>query len=191
MSNAYLHLIESNKIPLAGLFALTSFIYLTKKLYFNGGNFHDKTTKLNGKTVIITGSNTGIGKETALDLAKRGARVILACRDTQKANQAANEIRKKSGNGNVLVEQLDLASLESVRNFSAKINRQEERIDILINNAGIMACPKWKTKDGFEMQFGVNHIGHFLLTNLLLDKIKSSGPSRIVNVSSRAHESKI
>ena len=131
----------------------------------------------------------GIGKETALDLAKRGARVILACRDLSKAIEAADFIRKQTGNGNVFVEILDLASLESVRQFSKKINKQEERIDILVNNAGIMACPKWNTKDGFEMQFGTNHLGHFLLTNLLLDKIKESGTARIVNVSSLAYES--
>ena len=82
---------------------------------------------------------------------------------------------------------MDLASLDSVRNFAKRINEKEDRIDLLINNAGIMACPKWKTKDGFEMQFGVNHLGHFLLTNLLLDKIKNTKSSRIVNVSSRAY----
>ena len=86
--------------------------------------------------MIITGANTGIGKETALDLAKRGARVILACRDIKKAQEAAEEIRKLSGNGNIVVEKLDLASLESVRSFAEKINKQEERINILINNAG-------------------------------------------------------
>jgi len=84
-----------------------------------------------------------------------------------------------------------LSSFESIQQFSKKINRQEERIDILLNNAGIMACPQWKTKDGFEMQFGTNHLGHFLLTNLLIDKIKQTGSARIVNVSSLAYESKI
>ncbi|XP_066504473.1 retinol dehydrogenase 13 isoform X4 [Hoplias malabaricus] len=152
-----------------------------------GGVCHS-TTHLDGKTVLITGANTGIGKETALDMAKRGARVILACRDLDKAHAAAEEIRKKSGNGNVTVKKLDLASLRSVRNFAREIQEKEDRLDILINNAGIMMCPKWKTEDGFEMQFGVNHLGHFLLTNLLLDQLKRSTPSRIVNVSSRAHE---
>ena len=183
--------IELNKVPLVGLAALTSFFYFTKRFYFDGGSFNDKKTTLNGKTVIITGANTGIGKETAIDLAKRGARVILACRDLIRANEAAGEIRRVTGNGNVFVEILDLASFDSIRKFASKILAQEERIDILINNAGIMYCPKWKTKEGFEMQFGVNHLGHFLLTNLLLEKIKKSAPSRIVNVSSRAHESKI
>ncbi|KAI8511302.1 hypothetical protein Bbelb_104020 [Branchiostoma belcheri] len=145
--------------------------------------------KLDGKTVIITGSNTGIGKVTAKDMARRGARVIMACRDLTRAEAAASEIRQETGNENVVVEKLDLASLASVREFATKINEQEGQLDILINNAGIMFCPQWKTADGFEMQFGTNHLGHFLLTNLLLDKIKASAPSRIVVVASLAHES--
>ncbi|XP_061670486.1 retinol dehydrogenase 13 [Syngnathoides biaculeatus] len=144
--------------------------------------------RLDGKTVLITGANTGIGKETALNLAQRGARVILACRDLTKASVAADYIRRKSGNSNVVVMKLDLASLESVRELANKVRIGEERLNILINNAGIMMCPKWKTDDDFEMQFGVNHLGHFLLTNLLLDLLKKSAPSRIVIVSSVAHE---
>ncbi|XP_053722798.1 retinol dehydrogenase 13 [Synchiropus splendidus] len=143
--------------------------------------------RLEGKTVLITGANTGIGKETALDMARRGARVILACRDMTRARVAADEIRQRSGNGNVVVKQLDLASLQSVRDLARDMERSEERLDILINNAGIMMCPKWQTKDGFEMQFGVNHLGHFLLTHCLLDLLKKSAPSRIVIVSSLGH----
>jgi retinol dehydrogenase-12 len=127
------------------------FIYVTKYYYFAGGRCKSKV-RLDGKTVIVTGANTGIGYETAIDLAKRGARVILACRDTKKAVKAADEIRQKSGNGNVITEHLDLASLESVKKFATKMNEQEERIDILINNAGIMACPYWKTSDGLEVK---------------------------------------
>lgn len=178
---------QENRLSTICITSVLSFIYLTKKFYFTGGKCYSKA-RLDGQTVIITGANTGIGKETALDMAKRGARVVLACRDLSKANTTAEQIRKQTGNGNVVVERLDLASLESVRDFCQKINNQENRIDILINNAGIMMCPKWKTKDEFEMQFGTNHLGHFLLTNLLLDKIKKSAPSRIVNVSSLAHE---
>ncbi|KAM7396698.1 hypothetical protein PAMP_019721 [Pampus punctatissimus] len=148
---------------------------------------HSKA-RLDGKTILITGSNTGIGKETAVDLAKRGARVILACRDMDRANKAAEEVRKMSQNDNVIVKKLDLASLQSVRQLAKEIQESEERLDILINNAGVMCCPKWQTEDGFEMQFGVNHLGHFLLTNCLLDLLKKSSPSRIVNVSSLAHE---
>ena len=178
---------ESNRVALLGAGALASFVYLTRRFYFDGPWCNDRTTKLNGKTVIITGANTGIGKETALDLAGRGARVILACRDMPKAEEAAKYIRSQTGNGNVHVDKLDLSSFDSIRQFCAKINEREDRIDILINNAGIMMCPKWTTKDGFEMQFGTNHLGHFLLTNLLLDKIRKSGAARIINVSSRAY----
>lgn len=143
--------------------------------------------KLDGKTVLITGANTGIGKETARDLAKRGARIIIACRDLEKAETAAKEISAESGNENIIVKKLDLADTKSVRAFSEQINKEERQINILINNAGIMMCPYSKTADGFEMQFGVNHLGHFLLTHLLLDLIKRSVPARIVNVSSKAH----
>lgn len=143
--------------------------------------------KLDGKTVIVTGANTGIGKETAVDLAGRGARVILACRNVPKAQQVAEEILKKTGSSKVIVKELDLASLKSVRNFARDINETEDRLDILINNAGVMRCPYWKTEDGFEMQFGVNHLGHFLLTNLLLGLLQRSQPSRVINVSSLAH----
>ncbi|KAM6979552.1 retinol dehydrogenase 13 [Aplochiton taeniatus] len=159
----------------------------TLRRWLAGGVCRSKA-KLVGKTVLITGANTGIGKQTALDMACRGARVILACRDMTRANNAAEEIRQRSGNGNVVVKKLDLASLQSVRDVAKDILDTEDRLDILINNAGIMMCPKWKTEDGFEMQFGVNHLGHFLLTNCLLDLLKKSTPSRIVNVSSLAHE---
>ncbi|XP_038073445.1 retinol dehydrogenase 12-like [Patiria miniata] len=161
-------------------------MYLLSK-YSEGGWCYSKA-RLDGKTVLITGANTGIGKETARDLARRGARVILACRDLAKAEAAMTDIREDTGNSNLAVVKLDLASLASVRECAEKIKREESRLDILINNAGIMMCPEWQTEDGFEMQFGVNHLGHFLLTNLLLDLIKSSTPARIVNVSSLAHE---
>uniref|UniRef100_A0A672HU82 Retinol dehydrogenase 13-like n=1 Tax=Salarias fasciatus TaxID=181472 RepID=A0A672HU82_SALFA len=157
------------------------------KKWMAGGVCRSKA-RLDGKTVLITGGNTGIGKETAVDLARRGARVILACRDMDRANKAAEDVKKRSGNDNVIVKMLDLASLQSVREMAKDILASEERLDVLINNAGIMSCPQWKTEDGFEMQFGVNHLGHFLLTNCLLDLLKKSAPSRIVNVSSLAHE---
>lgn len=157
------------------------------KKWMAGGVCRSKA-QLDGKTVLITGANTGIGKETAVDLARRGARVILACRDMDRANKAAEDVKKQSGNDNVVVKKVDLASLQSVRQLAKDVLATEERLDILINNAGIMSCPKWQTEDGFEMQFGVNHLGHFLLTNCLLDLLKKSSPSRIVNVSSLAHE---
>ncbi|XP_043933846.1 retinol dehydrogenase 13-like isoform X2 [Protopterus annectens] len=155
--------------------------------WFAGGVCKNKA-RLDGKTVIVTGANVGIGRETAKDLAKRGARVILACRNLEQAAKAADEIRKESGNGNVTTKHLDLSSLASVRRFAKDVQESESALHILINNAGIMMCPKWKTEDGFEIQFGVNHLGHFLLTNLLLDLLKKSAPSRIINVSSLAHE---
>ncbi|XP_019627807.1 PREDICTED: retinol dehydrogenase 12-like [Branchiostoma belcheri] len=145
--------------------------------------------RLNGKTAIVTGANTGIGKATALELADRGARVILACRNMAKAKKAASDIRQATGNGNVVAWKLDLASLTSVRAFAGHINTEEERLDILVNNAGVMWCPQQQTEDGFELQFGVNHLGHFLLTNLLLDKLKASAPSRVVTVSAVGHKS--
>ena len=144
---------------------------------------------MTGKTVVITGANTGIGRETALDLAKRKAKVILACRDPEKGEKAASAIIKESGNTNVVFRQLDLASLESVRHFALRVLDEEPSVDVLINNAGVMQCPYWKTTDGYEMQFGVNHLGHFLLTNLLLDRLMQAPAARIVVVSSRLHES--
>ncbi|KAM4601245.1 retinol dehydrogenase 13 [Polymixia lowei] len=111
----------------------------------------------------------------------------MACRDLARAERAAEEIRRWTGNGNVVIRHLDLASLYSVRQFAKEFLASEERLDILINNAGVMMCPKWLTEDGFETQMAVNHLGHFLLTNLLLPKLKSSAPSRVVNVSSIAH----
>ncbi|XP_031704443.1 retinol dehydrogenase 13 [Anarrhichthys ocellatus] len=180
------HFLESHATGLAVAFVAGAGI-LALRRWLAGGVCRSKV-RLDGKTVLITGANTGIGKETALDMAKRGARVILACRDITRACIAADEIRQQSGNGNVVVKKLDLTSMRSVRDLARDVRENEQRLDILINNAGVMMCPKWKTEDGFEMQFGVNHLGHFLLTNCLLDLLKKSTPSRIVIVSSLAHE---
>ena len=143
--------------------------------------------KLDGKTVIITGANTGIGLETAVDLAKRNARVILACRSVERGESAVVEVKERSGSDNVLFVQLDLASLDSVRKFATKILEEEPRIDILINNAGVFNNAYTKSADGFELTFAINHLGHFLLTSLLLDRIKEAPSARIVNVSSRTY----
>ena len=146
--------------------------------------------KLEGKTVLVTGANTGIGKETVLDLARRGARVIMACRNLHKADAALMEIVQKSGNKNIVAKRLDLASLKSVREFAEDVNKNEARLDVLINNAGLFFMNDktlTRTEDGFETHMGVNHLGHFLLTNLLLDLLKKSAPSRIVVVSSVTH----
>lgn len=154
-----------------------------------GGQFKKDDIRIDGKVVIVTGANTGIGRETALDLAKRGAKVYLACRDLTKAEATKVDIVQQAGNENVFVMKLDLTSLESVRQFVTDFKKCETRLHILINNAGVMAIDgRQMTKDGLEMQIGTNHFGHFLLTILLLDTLKESAPARIINVSSGAHK---
>uniref|UniRef100_A0A3Q1HU31 Dehydrogenase/reductase (SDR family) member 13a, duplicate 3 n=1 Tax=Acanthochromis polyacanthus TaxID=80966 RepID=A0A3Q1HU31_9TELE len=137
-----------------------------------------------GKTVLcLPGANTGIGKTTAMDLARRGAKVILACRDRRRAEAAIQEIIEVMTNKYVDLDRSDV----SVRSFAENFLKSESRLDLLINNAGIIS--DGKTKDGFGIIFGVNHLGPFLLTLLLLDRLKASGPSRVVNVASKAYES--
>lgn len=138
-----------------------------------------------GKTVVITGGNSGIGKATALALAKRGARVVMGCRNQSTAEAAIAEIQQETGNLDVVYRRLDLASLKSVQDFAENLLKTESRIDMLINNAGLVG--DGRTEDGFGLQFGVNHLGHFLLTVLLLDKLKLSPAARIITVSSMAH----
>lgn len=147
-----------------------------------------KNTKIEGKVVIITGANRGIGNETAIDLAKRGGKIYITCRDLKKGEEAVDEIKKKSKSDKVHFLQLDLASLDSVREFSQKFHQLETQLHVLINNAGKILCSKALTKDGFEMQIGTNHLGHFLLTNLLLDLLKAAAPSRVIVVSAFAHK---
>ncbi|XP_067014835.2 retinol dehydrogenase 12 [Anabrus simplex] len=142
--------------------------------------------RLDGLTAIVTGANTGIGKETARHLAQLGARVILACRDMKKAEQAREEIVKSTGNTNVLSQQLDLSSLQSVREFAQRVVNSESRLHILVNNAGLGGSSKI-TGDGLELTMQVNHFGPFLLTVLLLDLLKKSAPARIIMVSSMLH----
>ncbi|SNT58116.1 NAD(P)-dependent dehydrogenase, short-chain alcohol dehydrogenase family [Streptosporangium subroseum] len=143
----------------------------------------DKIGDLRGRTAVITGANTGIGFETAKVLAERGATVVLACRDTAKAEAAAVRI-----GGAVTTLRLDLASLTSVRQAADDLRTRHPRLDLLINNAGIMIPPYGRTEDGFELQFGVNHLGHFALTGLLLDLLLEVPGSRIVTVSSNGHK---
>ncbi|XP_030647347.1 retinol dehydrogenase 14 [Chanos chanos] len=137
--------------------------------------------RLDGKTVLITGGNSGIGKETAVALAMRGARVIIACRDEERAAKAVREIKARSHNMNVLHMDLDLANVRSVRDFCKSFLQREKRLDILINNAGMPSVLDW-TDDHFSMCFGVNHLGHFLLTNLLLGRLQESAPSRVITL---------
>jgi NAD(P)-dependent dehydrogenase (short-subunit alcohol dehydrogenase family) len=130
--------------------------------------------ELKGKTIIVTGASSGIGKATALELARRHGRVIMACRNLEKAELAKKDIQSKTKNGELIVRKLDLASLKSVREFAERICREEICVHILVNNAGVYQCPYERTEDGLEMQMAINHFGHFLLTNLLIDKLKAS-----------------
>ncbi|XP_070572840.1 retinol dehydrogenase 11-like [Ptychodera flava] len=141
------------------------------------------TARLDGKTAIVTGGNSGIGKQTAIALAKRGARVILACRNKKKGDAVAEEITAATGNDDVLCMHCDLASLQSVRHFAQEFCNSEERLDLLINNAGLLKDHEL-TEDGFDVVFSSNYLGHFLLVNLLMDKLKEGASSRIINVSS-------
>uniref|UniRef100_A0A0X3Q2Y3 Retinol dehydrogenase 12 n=1 Tax=Schistocephalus solidus TaxID=70667 RepID=A0A0X3Q2Y3_SCHSO len=188
-----------------GLFALN-------RCYFSG-TICTLPGRLDGKLAVVTGANSGIGRETTAELARRGACVIMACRNLKRAEEAKADILARYGEGSrraltlnvasssikrylmpvkpeqLIIEELDLASLQSVREFAARICKPDTRIDLLINNAGIMACPYALTKDGFESQVGTNHLGHFLLTELLMPAIKRASPNpRIINVSSLAHE---
>jgi NAD(P)-dependent dehydrogenase (short-subunit alcohol dehydrogenase family) len=142
---------------------------------------------LSGKTAIVTGSNTGIGYETALDLYKKGAKVYVACRDQEKALNAIERMKADGGTGELVYEHLDLASLSSVKAFADKVIMAEPRLDLLINNAGIMIPPPSKTEDGFEIQFGVNFVGHFALTGHLFNLLEATKGSRVVSLSSIAH----
>ncbi|KAK9297922.1 hypothetical protein QLX08_008462 [Tetragonisca angustula] len=157
------------------------------KDYFSG-DLYDNEQKLTDKVVIVTGANTGIGKEVVRDLAKREAKVIMACRDMEKCESTRLNIVMESKNKYVYCRPCDLASQKSIKDFVEQFKKEHKNLHILINNAGVMRCPKNYTQEGIEMQFGVNHIGHFLLTNLLLDVLKVSIPSRIVNISSTAHK---
>lgn len=194
----------------------TIIFYLLYRRHFCSAKY-TKKTRIDGKVVVITGSgheillsnelfffnhlinhttlffilslggNTGLGLETAVDLAKRGGKIYIACRDKVRAENALIEIWTKSGSDNIHIIELDLSSLESVKNFSKKFHELENRLDILINNAGVFGVPQSYTKDGFETHMGVNHLGHFLLTNLVLDLLRASAPSRIIIVSSDMH----
>lgn len=140
-----------------------------------------------GRTVVVTGANTGLGLQTARMLAWRGATVLLACRDLGKAERAAALIRAEVAAANVRTVRLDLASLASVRAAAREIRGISARLDLLINNAGVMEMPYQRTGDGFELTLATNHLGHFALTGLVLDRLLATPDSRIVTVSSLAH----
>ena len=141
-----------------------------------------------GRTIIITGANTGLGYETTLTLAKKGGRVIMACRDLSKANAAKSSIEKQIPEADLEVLEIDLSSLVSVRKFAKEFHKKHDQLAILINNAGVMMTPYTETDEGFELQFVTNYLGHFLLTGLLLPILLKTPQSRIVSLSSLIHK---
>ncbi len=147
----------------------------------------DDMPDLSGKTIVVTGGNSGIGYEAALEFARKRADVILACRDSAKARTAAAQISASSPGAKVEAMELDLSNLASVRGFADAFHRGRPALHVLCNNAGVMAIPYRTTVDGFEMQFGTNHLGHFALTGLLLDRLLATEGARVVNVASGAH----
>ena len=140
-----------------------------------------------GKIIVVTGANSGVGYEAAKAFAQKGAQTILACRNSQKADAALAQLKRDVPNARAEVMELDLASLASVRQFAEAFKEKYDKLDVLVNNAGIMMVPYGKTEDGFERQLGTNHLGHFALTGLLLESLKNSEAARVVNVSSLAH----
>jgi len=156
-----------------------------------GSEKEDFSKKMNDKTILITGSTDGIGKQTALELAEMGATVLLHGRNSGRAAKVLKEIKKATGNDRIEVLIADLASLTQVRNLAEQVRKKHDRLDVLINNAGVYETRHGISEDGFEMTFAVNHLAPFLLTLLLLDLIKNSAPSRIINVSSQVHASSI
>ena len=143
---------------------------------------------LTGKTILVTGGNSGLGFEAVKAFAGKGAHVILACRSTIKGNDAVIKIKEEFPNSDITVRELDLADLKSVTSFATIFKKENKQLNVLLNNAGIMMVPYGLTKDGFEKQIGTNHLGHFALTGLLLDLLKATPKSRVVNVSSMAHK---
>ncbi|MUV86822.1 SDR family NAD(P)-dependent oxidoreductase [Natronomonas sp. CBA1123] len=142
--------------------------------------------ELSGRTVVVTGANSGLGLEATRAFARKGAHVVMACRNVESAEDAREEIREEVPGASLTVEALDLADLDSVRAF-AETAIDLGRIDVLCNNAGVMAIPRSETADGFETQFGVNHLGHFALTGLLLDSLRAAPDPRVVTQSSGIH----
>jgi NAD(P)-dependent dehydrogenase (short-subunit alcohol dehydrogenase family) len=140
-----------------------------------------------GKLCVVTGANAGIGKETALGLAKLGATVVMVCRDRERGESAQRQIKQKGENKAVELMICDFSSQNSIRQFASDFKNQYDRLDVLVNNAGVVLRQRSMTEDGIESTFAINHLGYFLVTNLLLDMLKKSAPSRIVNVSSTAH----
>jgi NAD(P)-dependent dehydrogenase (short-subunit alcohol dehydrogenase family) len=146
------------------------------------------TNELKGKTIIITGANSGIGLATAVSLANKGARICLICRDEKRGLDALKKVKAQSGNGDADLLLADFSSLDIIRAAALEIKSKYKKLDVLINNAGSISGNRQVTRDGYEWTFGVNHLAPFLLTNLLLPLIKDSAPSRIITVSSMVHQ---
>jgi len=158
---------------------------------FGGATTADEVLEgmdLSGVTVLITGASSGLGAESARAMAARGATVVLTARQVEKASGVAAEIRRSTGNANVDVMALELTDWAGVRAFAAAFVERYPRLDVLLNNAGVMACPLLRTVEGWEMQFASNHLGHFLLTNLLVPALRNAAPARVVAVSSAGHQ---
>lgn len=156
---------------------------MRKNVQWNSGSMDDQKDRV----VLVTGASGGLGYQISRGFAGKGAKVVMAVRNQKKGEQKAVLIRDMRGSADVDVMALDLADLSSVRAFSGLFHKQYDRLDILVNNAGIMACPYGKTTDGFELQFGTNHLGHFALTLLLIDMMRSVQDPRVVTLSSLAH----
>lgn len=150
---------------------------------FNTSDIPDQS----GRTALITGANSGIGKRAAAELANAGATVLVGCRDTTKGERAIAEIHREHPDANLEVLEIDLADLASVEAAAKAVNERSGKLDLLVNNAGVMATPKRRTADGFELQLGTNHLGHFALTGRVIEKLLAAPDARIVNVSSLAH----
>ncbi|MCG8392952.1 MAG: oxidoreductase [Pseudomonadales bacterium] len=147
----------------------------------------DRIPDLTGKTILVTGANSGIGLEAVKLFAANGAEVIMACRNTGKAEAAADDVRGSVPDAKLVIMALDLADLASVSAFANAVKERFSKLDVLLNNAGLMAPPLQRTKDGFEIQFGTNHLGHFALTGQLLDLLEAADAPRVVQISSLAH----
>jgi len=166
---------------------LPALIYIRISMSLVNKWVRENVSEQQGKTVIVTGANSGIGLQTVKVLASKGANVIMACRNAQKGARALAIIKKQYPHARLELMTLNLASLNSVRSFAEEFKKTHKTLDVLVNNAGVMATPRKNTNEGFEWQFGINHLGHFALTGLLIDLLMAAPSSRVVTVTSIAH----
>lgn len=173
-------------VILGGIGVVSGTVYVCRKAL--SGDSFELRDRLDGKTVVVTGASSGIGRETALQCAQSGARVIMACRNMLLCQQARKQIISKTKNEDVECRYCDFSSKKSIKEFADAINMDEPRLDVLVNNAGVRYTRRTISEDGIELQLFVNHMARHLLTNLLLDKLKSSQPSRIINLVDLNHQ---